>query len=115
MLKKNGHLIIIVPAFQILFSEFDKKVGHYRRYRKNFFKNYSKEKNFKIKKLALFDIIGFFIILFSKILNLTNSKKTSLGIKVWNFLIPLSKILDKDFSFSWKEHYLYLRKKRLIN
>lgn len=95
LLKKNGHLIIIVPAFQILFSEFDKKVGHYRRYRKNFFKNYSKEKNFKIKKLAYFDIIGFFIILFSKILNLTNSKKTSLGIKVWNFLIPLSKILDK--------------------
>lgn len=95
LLEKNGHLIIIVPAFQFLFSQFDKNVGHFRRYRKNFFIKYSKEKNLKIKKLAYFDFIGFFIIFFSKILKLTNSKKTSLGIKIWNFLIPLSKFIDK--------------------
>tara|TARA_Y100000591_G_C21708036_1_gene631887 strand:- start:175 stop:864 length:690 start_codon:yes stop_codon:yes gene_type:complete len=95
LLKKNGHLIIIVPAFQILFSKFDQKVGHFRRYRKEFFKRYSEEKNLKIKKLVYFDFLGFFIILFSKLLNLTNSKKTTLGIKIWNFLIPLSRLIDK--------------------
>ena len=95
LLKKNGHLIIIVPAFQILFSKFDQKVGHFRRYRKEFFKRYSDEKNLKIKKLVYFDFLGFFIILFSKLLNLTNSKKTTLGIKIWNFLIPLSRLIDK--------------------
>ena len=95
LLKKKGHLIIIVPAFQILFSKFDQKVGHFRRYRKEFFKRYSDEKNLKIKKLVYFDFLGFFIILFSKLLNLTNSKKTTLGIKIWNFLIPLSRLIDK--------------------
>lgn len=95
LLKKNGHLIIIVPAFQILFSKFDQKVGHFRRYRKEFFKRYSDEKNLKIKKLVYFDFLGFFIILFSKLLNLTNSKKTTLGIKIWNFLIPFSRLIDK--------------------
>lgn len=95
LLEKNGHLIIIVPAFQILFSQFDKSVGHFRRYRKKFFTEYSKEKNLEIKKLDYFDFLGFFIIFFSKVLNLTNSKKTSLGIKIWNFLIPLSKLIDK--------------------
>ena len=95
LLKKNGHLIIIVPAFQILFSKFDQRVGHFRRYRKEFFKRYSEEKNLKIKKLVYFDFLGFFIILFSKLLNLTNSKKTTLGIKIWNFLIPLSRLIDK--------------------
>ena len=95
LLKKNGHLIIIVPAFQILFSKFDQRVGHFRRYRKEFFKRYSDEKNLKIKKLVYFDFLGFFIILFSKLLNLTNSKKTTLGIKIWNFLIPLSRLIDK--------------------
>ncbi len=95
LLKKNGHLIIIVPAFQILFSKFDQKVGHFRRYRKEFFKRYSEEKNLKIKKLVYFDLLGFFIILFSKLLNLTNSNKTTLGIKIWNFLIPLSRLIDK--------------------
>ena len=95
LLKKNGHLIIIVPAFQILFSKFDQRVGHFRRYRKEFFKRYSEEKNLKIKKLVYFDFLGFFIILFSKLLNLSNSKKTTLGIKIWNFLIPLSRLIDK--------------------
>ena len=95
LLKKNGHLIIIVPAFQILFSKFDQRVGHFRRYRKEFFKRYSEEKNLKIKKLVYFDFLGFFIILFSKLFNLTNSKKTILGIKIWNFLIPLSRLIDK--------------------
>ena len=47
LLKENGHLIIIVPAFQILFSQFDLNVGHYRRYRKKFFKDYSKKKKFR--------------------------------------------------------------------
>ena len=112
LLKKNGHLIIIVPAFQILFSQFDKKVGHFRRYRTKFFKDYSKVKNLEVGKIAYFDCLGFFIILFSKILNLTNSKKTALGIKIWNFLIPLSKILDKiTFNFIGKSIICIYEKK----
>ena len=33
-LKRGGHLIINVPAFSFLYSNFDKDVGHYRRYSK---------------------------------------------------------------------------------
>ena len=33
-LKPNGHLIILVPAYNFLFNTFDKKIGHYRRYDK---------------------------------------------------------------------------------
>ena len=36
-LNKNGKLVIIVPAFSILFSDFDKSVGHFRRYTKKIF------------------------------------------------------------------------------
>ena len=36
-IKKGGHLIIIVPAFNFLFSHYDRSVGHYRRYEKKFF------------------------------------------------------------------------------
>lgn len=32
LLEPDGHLILWVPAFQLLYSEFDRKVGHYRRY-----------------------------------------------------------------------------------
>ena len=36
-LNKNGNLVIIVPAFNHLYSYYDKSVGHYRRYEKDFF------------------------------------------------------------------------------
>ena len=95
LLEKNSHLIIIVPAFQILFSEFDKNVGHYRRYHKKFFKDYAQKNSLEIKQLKYFDVLGFFIVFLSKFIGLTNSKRNKLGIKIWNFLIPLSKFLDK--------------------
>jgi SAM-dependent methyltransferase len=33
MLKPGGRVILWVPAFELLYSEFDSKIGHYRRYR----------------------------------------------------------------------------------
>lgn len=33
-LKPGGRLILWVPAFQSLYSDFDRKIGHYRRYTK---------------------------------------------------------------------------------
>src|SRR5437016_5447341 len=32
--KPGGRLILWVPAFQLLYSDFDRKIGHHRRYRK---------------------------------------------------------------------------------
>lgn len=32
-LRPGGHLVVWVPAFQLLYSEFDRKIGHHRRYR----------------------------------------------------------------------------------
>ena len=37
LLNSDGYLIIFVPAFQILYSSFDKDIGHVRSYRKFFF------------------------------------------------------------------------------
>ena len=31
-LSAGGHLIVLVPAYNFLYSEFDKAIGHYRRY-----------------------------------------------------------------------------------
>lgn len=93
-LKKNGHLIIIVPAFNYLFSNYDKSVGHYRRYEKKFFVNFFKKNDYLInKKLIYFDSVGFFFLLLNKIIN---SEKKTIGLAtfIWNLLIPISKLLD---------------------
>lgn len=93
-LSYGGKLIIVVPAFNFLFSNFDKSVGHFRRYSKKNFYDY-KNKDVKIVDIKYFDCIGFFILSISKYLKFKDSKKTALGIKVWNYLIPLSKVIDK--------------------
>ena len=92
-LKKNGYLIFSVPAFQIFYNNFDKSVGHYRRYNKKDFINIASKTNLKIQKLIYYDSFGLLLIILGKIFNISN-KNLGKNIKVWNFFIPLSKILD---------------------
>ena len=97
-LKKNGYLLINVPAFQILYSDFDKDVGHFRRYDK--LKILKLVNNSKYSRLNMFyyDSIGFFLSLLSKFLFRKNYKDNfSSKIKIWDRLIPISYLLDKIF------------------
>tara|TARA_B100001250_G_C19673756_1_gene732692 strand:+ start:358 stop:1041 length:684 start_codon:yes stop_codon:yes gene_type:complete len=96
-LERDGYLVIIVPAFNQLFSDFDRSVGHYRRYNKNDFIKYAQKNKINIRKLDYFDSIGFCILGLSKFLNVKGNKNTVLGIKIWNLLIPISRTLDKIF------------------
>lgn len=96
LLKKNGHLIIVVPAFQKLYSSFDSKVNHMKRYEKKDFLKYSKKYKINIVLLKYFDCIGYIILLISRFFNFSNNS-TVVGIRIWNSLIPISKFLDKIF------------------
>ena len=97
-LKKKGHLIISVPAFQHLYTDYDKKIGHYRRYSKKKFNNIFNKLKIKKYTMKYFDCIGYFLILFSKYLKVSNKVNFKGSIKIWNFLIPISKILDIFFN-----------------
>ena len=94
-LKKNGNLIINVPAFQFLYSDFDKNVGHYRRYDKKKLILLFKNKKYKKILLSYYDSFGFILSFLSKILKTNFKKNFKQKIILWNFLIPYSKILDK--------------------
>ena len=98
-LKKNGHLIINVPAFNILFTEFDKSVGHTKRFIKKDLRVLAKNHGLKIKLVEYYDVVGFFLIFISKFIFKSHleNKNVSRNIKIWNALIPISKILDKIF------------------
>lgn len=94
-LNPNGSLIIIVPAFNHLYSYYDKSIGHYRRYEKNFFKVFVENNNLFCKKLFYFDSIGYFFLLINRIINVKTNKKVSFGTIIWNLMVPISKLLDK--------------------
>lgn len=57
-LRDNGHLLIFVPALQWLFSKFDKKVGHFRRYDKSSLAHLVGRAGYSLVSTKYFDIAG---------------------------------------------------------
>jgi SAM-dependent methyltransferase len=55
LLKKNGHLILLVPAHKKLYSNFDKDLGHYRRYQVEEVKEKMKRAGFGEAKAKYFN------------------------------------------------------------
>ena len=94
-LKNGGYLIIIVPAFNYLFSHYDESVGHYRRYEKSFFDNFVKKNNLKCEKLIYFDSIGYLFLLINKLIKTKTKKTVGLATILWNMLVPVSRLIDK--------------------
>lgn len=101
-LNENGKILINVPAFQHLYSKFDEDVGHFKRYTKSsFVKELLLIKPKKVK-MFYYDFLGYFLSLVSQLLFLVSKKYKKnykkdfkSKIKLWNYLIPISKILDR--------------------
>ena len=94
LLNKTGTIIICVPAFQFLYSTYDKKIGHYRRYSKTSFINLLNKCRITNYSIRYFDFVGFCLILLSKLFNRESLNNFSLKIKLWNILIPISICFD---------------------
>ena len=92
-LKKNGRLIFNVPAHQVFYNEFDKKVGHFKRYCKKDFKIIENKTDLKIEKIIYYDSIGLLFLILNKLFKLKESNLKN-KIFLWNFFMPLSKIID---------------------
>ncbi len=92
-LNPGGYLIFSVPAHQIFYSDFDKSVGHFKRYNQKDFRLISEKCNLEIEKIHYYDSIGFLFLMINKIFSL-GSRNLKLKISLWNFLIPISKIID---------------------
>jgi 2-polyprenyl-3-methyl-5-hydroxy-6-metoxy-1,4-benzoquinol methylase len=57
-LGKGGRCFIFVPALMSLYGEFDRKIGHFRRYTKREVKEKCQAAGFKVLKSKYFDFAG---------------------------------------------------------
>jgi 2-polyprenyl-3-methyl-5-hydroxy-6-metoxy-1,4-benzoquinol methylase len=90
LLKPGGHLIILVPAHNWLFSPFDMAIGHFRRYNKSML-NTSVPATLKKVRLSYLDCVG---------LMLRKAYPTEKQIRFWDtMMVPFSKIIDPLFGF----------------
>jgi SAM-dependent methyltransferase len=92
-LKPEGYLIVLVPAHNFLFSEFDKAIGHYRRYNKKMLRSVVPTE-LQQQELYYLDSMGLFASLINKLF-LKQQYPTIKQIKFWdNYIIPMSKVVD---------------------
>jgi SAM-dependent methyltransferase len=97
-LKHGGKIILYLPANQVLFSDFDSRVGHYRRYNKSNLESLLKTLGFKIEKSHYVDSIGFLAALLFKFKTaLTRKSNISMPalIAYDRIVFPASILLDR--------------------
>jgi 2-polyprenyl-3-methyl-5-hydroxy-6-metoxy-1,4-benzoquinol methylase len=93
-LRKNGNLIISVPAFNHLFSKFDLDIGHVKRYCKKDFEIIVKKINAKIIVMKYYDSVGYFLSVASKLFSKEYKKNFKLKIMIWDKMMIISRLLD---------------------
>ena len=110
-LNSGGNLIFFVPAYQFLYSDFDKSIGHIKRYNKQFFLSFKENENISIVELKYFDSIGFFFAVLNKLFNKNKKESIGLGVKIWDKLMFLSRIMDLIFLNKFGKSLLCVMKK----
>src|SRR5689334_21663708 len=97
-LKKGGRLLVYVPAFQILFSSMDRKVGHVRRYTRQDLAEKVTAAGFRVVDNSYVDSIGFFVTLLYKLIGSDSGDINRKALIIYDrVLFPLSRLLDRVF------------------
>lgn len=93
LLKNQGHLIILVPAYQTLFNNFDVELEHFRRYTQKSLKQLIKANHLNIIKTFSFNLIGILGWFVSgSILKKKTIPEGQMGL--FNKLVPVFKLAD---------------------
>lgn len=110
LLVPGGHLLILVPAFNQLYSPFDKAIGHYRRYDRSILRAELPAELIRVKTRYL-DSLAFFLSLANKLL-LTRSSPTLEQVLFWDrVIVPLSHLTDPLVCWSFGKSLISISRK----
>jgi len=93
-LAARGHIVMLSPAFNFLYSPFDEAIGHYRRY------VYADAMRLTVQSLTLqaiffLDSVGFFVSASNRLV-LRKSQPSMRDIQIWDkTIVPISVLTDK--------------------
>ena len=94
-LRDDGVFVAFVPAHNFLFSRFDKKIGHLRRYSKGLMRRRMIDAGFKIEEIHYVNFAGWFAWLIGmRILRL--NPEDGILLTFWDrVIVPLSSVSEK--------------------
>lgn len=94
-LRAHGRLFLYVPAFQSLYSSMDRKVGHFRRYRRRPLVHLLESCGFRVHACRYADSLGFGAALLYKALGSDTGQISSRSVRVYDrLLFPASRLID---------------------
>ena len=109
-LKSGGHLIVLSPAHQFLYTPFDKAIGHFRRYSKKTLSALIPD-SLEPVRVCYLDSIGAFASIGNRML-LRRSMPTLGQILLWDRrLVPISTFFDPVLGFRAGKSILGIWKK----
>lgn len=95
LLNRGGHLIVLSPAYQFLYSSFDRAIGHYRRYNKAGLRTAGAIPGLSEQKIFYLESTGVFLLLLNKVI-VHKKYPSRQDIRIWqSVFIPVSRVLDK--------------------
>jgi SAM-dependent methyltransferase len=98
-LKVGGHLIVLAPAHQWLFTPFDESIGHYRRYTKRTLRHAAPE-DLSLIRLTYMDSVGMLASLGNRLV-LNSAMPTRRQIGVWDrMMVPCSRVIDRALGYT---------------
>ena len=97
-LRPGGHIVIVSPAHAFLYSEFDRKIGHHRRYNRPSLRSVVPD-TLTLLTLHYLDSVGMLASLANRLLLRSDSPKAS-QVRLWDSLmVPASRLLDPLLGF----------------
>jgi ubiquinone/menaquinone biosynthesis C-methylase UbiE len=110
LLNTGGHIIVLSPAFQFLYSPFDKAIGHYRRYTKKMLRDITPA-GLQVNSTRYYDSVGYFAALMNKLF-LRQKYPSRKQVMFWDkWLVPVSRISDRVFFHSFGKSIIGVWKK----
>jgi SAM-dependent methyltransferase len=95
-LRPGGHLVILCPAHEFLFSPFDQAIGHHRRYNKTMYRKLTPA-GLCLVKLTYLDSVGMLLSLANRMI-LRSSAPTQTQILFWDrWVVRCSRVADGMF------------------
>ena len=98
-LRSKGHLIVLSPAHQCLFTPFDAAIGHFRRYNRSMLGRISPS-CLSFTCVRYVDSFGLFASA-ANVLFLRQSMPSTAQLRFWDqWMVPISRVLDPCFQYN---------------
>jgi 2-polyprenyl-3-methyl-5-hydroxy-6-metoxy-1,4-benzoquinol methylase len=112
LLHPGGYLVILAPAYQWLYTEFDQAIGHYRRYTRAALLNLT-PRNMRCIKAIYLDSFGLLAVMGNRfLLRATHPNRQT--VLFWDkYMVILSQLLDPIVSYSFGKSILVVWQRQL--